>query len=445
MHREYREVTALYLRFTACTALLLCGLAQADPPARTWEFDVKAAGTYKVQVEHLIRNEAPQGTKVTYSITIGTETQARDLDLIANRPFIPLIVEIRHPSKMRVAVSGLSQPELNQTRVYTYEASSVPPGQYFDPARNTFKETGVVRNILEQPAEAIDLARTKLIIDRMIDPTIDVEANLKKIDAMVTSIRMMREFGPANSSRLLALKRYIHESGAWNDYRPFQYDLDDPFGHDIRNKLLSVYVESRKGNCVTMPLFFIILGQRLGLDVTASTAPKHLLVKWKSEAGLWVNLEATSGANPARDVWIRSQMPMTDQAIANGVYLQPLTKKETVAVMATTLAEYYLQQREYEKAIAIADVVLEYHPKNVGTMTLKAAAYGRLVRQRFAGKYPSPSQIPVSERSYYEYLAQNNHLWFAKAEALGWREETKEQEARYLQGIDQARHRRAEH
>src|ERR1700741_894146 len=159
MHREYREATTLYLRFTACTALLFCGLAQAGPPARTLEFAIKAAGTYKVQVEHLISNEAPQGTKVTYSITIGTETQTRDLDLIANRPFIPLIVEIRHPSKMRVAVSGLNQPELNQTRVHTYEASSVPPGQYFDPARNTFKETGVVRNILEQPAEAIDLAR----------------------------------------------------------------------------------------------------------------------------------------------------------------------------------------------------------------------------------------------------------------------------------------------
>lgn len=434
----------MYRRFVACFALLLCEFAQADQPVRTWEFDLKAPGTYKVQVEHPV-NEAPPGTKLTYSIAIGTETQTRKLDLIANRPFIPLIVDIPNPNRMRVAITGLTQPALKHTRVYVYDASSLPPGEYFDPARSDFKEARDIRNILRQRVEEIDLTKTKLIIDRMIDPTIDVEANLKKIDTMAAGIRTMPEFGVSSASKLSALKRYVYEPGEWNDYRPFEYDLDDPFGMNISNKLLPTYLASRKGNCVTMPLLFIVLGQRLGIDVTASTAPKHLLVKWKNEAGTWINLEATSGADPARDVWIRSQMPMTDQAIANGVYLQPLTKKETVAVMATTLAEYYLQQQKHEKAIAIADLVLEYHPKNVGMMTLKAAAYGRLTRRLFAEKYPSPSHIPVNQRNYYHYLAQNNRLWFAKAEALGWREETKEQDARYLQTIDQARQRRIEY
>jgi regulator of sirC expression with transglutaminase-like and TPR domain len=433
----------LYRPYVACIAFLLCASAQAEQSTRAWEFDLKTPGTYKVQVEHSI-NETP-GTKVTYSITVGAETQTRDLDLIVNRPFIPLIVEVPSPRKMRVVITGLTQPALRNTRVYAYDAASVPPGQYFDPARNDFKEVRDIRSILKRPEKEIDLARVKLIIDRMIDPTMEVEANLEKIDTMVARIKAIPDFGVSSTSRLLALKRYLYEPGQWNGYRPFQYDLDDPLGQKIRNKLLPSYLDSKKGNCVTMPLLFIVLGQRLGIDVTASTAPKHLLVKWKNEAGAWINLEATSGASPTRDVWIRSQMPMTDQAIANGAYLQPLTKKETVAVMAATLAEHYLQQQDYEKAIAIADLVLEYHPKNVGTMTLKAASYGLLVRKHFAERYPSPSQIPVSQRGYFEYLAHNNRLWFAKAEALGWREETKEQEARYLQTIDQARQRRAQY
>ncbi len=34
-----------------------------------------------------------------------------------------------------------------------------------------------------------------------------------------------------------------------------------------------------------MPFLFIILGQKLGLDVTASTAPEHVFVKYRDDMG----------------------------------------------------------------------------------------------------------------------------------------------------------------
>jgi regulator of sirC expression with transglutaminase-like and TPR domain len=209
-------------------------------------------------------------------------------------------------------------------------------------------------------------------------------------------------------------------------------------GTNISNKLLPTYLKSRKGNCVTMPFLFILLGQKLGIELTATSAPKHILVKWKNEAGNWINLETTSGANPARDVWLRGQFPMTDEALKNGVYLQPLSKKETVALMASTLAEYYFEQQQYEKAIAISDVILEYYPKDVLRMTLKASAYGRLARKHFVAKYPTPAHVPSNERGYFSYLGLNNRQWFAMAESLGWREESKEDDEKYLQRIQKA-------
>lgn len=310
-------------------------------------------------------------------------------------------------------------------------------------AKSNFREAESIRAILEHPAEEIDLARTKLAIDKMIDPTIDVEANLKKFDEMVARVRAMPGFGASTTSRLMALQRFIYEPGPWNDHRPFQYDLDDPLGKNITNKLLPTYLESMKGNCVTMPFLFIILGQRLGIDLTAATAPKHILVKWKNETGSWINLETTSGANPARDVWIRSQFPMTEEALANGVYLQPLGKKETAALMASTLAEHYFYQQQYEKAIAISDLILEHYPKDVLRMTLKAVAYGRLVQKHFMAKYPTPAQIPPDERGYFAYLDLNHRQWFAMAESLGWREERQEDDERYLQRIQRAREEKA--
>lgn len=119
----------------------------------------------------------------------------------------------------------------------------------------------------------------------------------------------------------------------------------------------------------------------------------------------------------------------------------PPPKPETAALIATTFAEHLFAQGQYDKAITIADLVLEHYPKSVGTMVLKAASFGRLRRERFIAKYPSPAQIPPTERGYFQYLSVNNQRWYAQAEALGWREESSEEQQNYLQKIDQARQR----
>lgn len=292
-----------------------------------------------------------------------------------------------------------------------------------------------IRSILEMPDSQIDLARAKLAIDKMIDPSIDVEANLTAIESAVIQIKAMLPPDASREAKLDALRTYLYSAVPWNNQQPYRYDLNDPLGRKIANKLLQNYLASKKGNCVSMPILFIILGQRLGLDVTAALAPLHVLVKYRDGAGKYINLEATSGANPTRDIWYQQQLPMTDKAIANGVYLRPLSKKETVATMALTLAENDMAQHQYEQAIDVADLVLEYSPKSVDAMLHKGTASARLIKEHFAKKYPSPSLIPQAERPYFEHLVQDNQYWFQKAEALGWREPTQTEEAKYLQSV----------
>jgi regulator of sirC expression with transglutaminase-like and TPR domain len=296
-----------------------------------------------------------------------------------------------------------------------------------------------IRTILELPDNQIDLGKAKLVIDKLIDPTINIKANRKKIDSMLAEIKAMLPAYASNSDKLQALKTYLYSAGSWNGYQPYKYDFDDPLGLEVSHKLLPNYLVTKKGNCVSMPLLFIILGQRLGLGMTAAVAPMHIFVKLRDDLGNQINLEATSGANPARDVWIRQQIPMTDDAVANGVYLSPLSKKETVALMAETLIEYDMQQREYEKAIEASDLVLEYSPKAVDAMIHKGAAYARLIKEQFISQYPSPNLIPQEKRAYYEYLDRNNRLWYAKAEELGWREPTEANEAQYQQTVNRAK------
>ena len=300
-----------------------------------------------------------------------------------------------------------------------------------------FSEAERISDLLDQAEDQIDFARTKLTIDKIIDPTIDIEGTLKQIHRMVEHIRTMLGSNPTSKDKVLAIKKYLYEVGPWNDSRPYRYDFDDPLGTKISNKLLSNYMASRKGNCVSMPFLFIILGQKLGIDVTASTAPLHVLVKYTdTETGITVNLETTSGANPTRDEWYRKQMPMTDEAIANGLYLQKLSKKETAVVMATILAEYYFERHELEKTIIISDIQLAHYPKYDVAMLTKGSSFYLLLEREFVKKYPNPNMIPINERARLKYLSDSNRFWFEKAESLGWREPRKDHEADYLRTVE---------
>lgn len=411
--------------------------------ARTWEFDLRTPGTYKVQIEHKIA-ESP-GTKVSYTISIGNDTKTREFDLVANRPFFPLVADVPTPKKMRVAINGLSDAALKETRVYAYNADHVPYWEYFDPAKdNGLQEIEQVRRLLALPEEKLDLARFKLAIDKLVSPDADIAKALKELDGMVRKIKAMPEYGPSPTNRAIALQRFIYDAGPWNGHGPFLYDFDDPLGETPSNKLLTTYLASRRGNCVTMPLLFIILGQKLGIHVTATTAPNHILVKFRNELGIWLDLEATSGANPIRTDWLQQQMPrMTDRAIENGAYLQVLTKKETAVLMAGLLTEHYFKQEQYQRVIAAADLLLQYYPKDVLMMARKAAAYGRLSQRYFAERMRLSAKIPPAPTWYYEHLMRNNHLWFRKAEALGWSEETKQERQEYLRRIKDATDERA--
>jgi regulator of sirC expression with transglutaminase-like and TPR domain len=172
----------------------------------------------------------------------------------------------------------------------------------FRPARaqRLDRDLQTLRFFLTRPEPELDLARAKLTIDRMVDPAVDVDATLRQLDTMAANVR--RSAGLlANSLRTLGvLRSYLYDAGSWNDQRPFQFDLDDPLGHRLANKLLHNHLRTKKGNCVSMPALYVLLGQKLGLDITFALAPSHVLAKFRDETGRWINVEAVSGGHPKR-------------------------------------------------------------------------------------------------------------------------------------------------
>ncbi len=277
-----------------------------------------------------------------------------------------------------------------------------------------------VRDILSLEDARLDYSHAKLALDRLVEPDTATTVIMATLDRMVEDARCLAGPLPTPDVQIAALHRLIYDAGAWNDHRPFAYDHADPLGQRIGNKLLATYLATRRGNCVSMPALFLILAERLGLDVTLARAPLHVFLHYRREDGRVLNLEATSGGHPARDDWYRQQMPMSDRAVASGLYLRSLPKRECVALLATTVLEHLIEQRRFTEALAVSEIILRHAPHDAYTMVKQGSVYGELIEAEFTRKYRAPALIPGPLRWRYLTLARKNLAAFQAAEALGW-------------------------
>lgn len=281
--------------------------------------------------------------------------------------------------------------------------------------------------LLQSPQADLDFAEAKLAIDAFVDPSIDSEAATAEIDRMAMVVEKMiatlPEAEATSLERMKALRAFLYEPGWWNDHQPFRYDLEDPLGQKIGAQSLTNYLKTRKGNCISMPMLFLALGESIGLDLTLSTAPLHVFVKWtEAETGKIWNLETTSGGGFTRDEHYRKLLPMTDEAIGNGVYLKTLSRKEALGVMASAVLDDLLRRGRYEDAVVVADVLIAANPADTYALVKKGTAYYRLLERDFIRKYPKESDIPADQIAYANELYRANRDAFVRAEALGWRE-----------------------
>lgn len=268
-----------------------------------------------------------------------------------------------------------------------------------------------------------DLLDVKLSVDQMVDPTTNAQAVTSMIDRMADDVKTMAGGNAMSAETLTALKRYLYEAGAWNDNRLFQYDLDDPLGEKPANRLLQRYLTTRRGNCITMPMLMLFVGQRLGLKMTLAEAPLHVFVKYIDDDGAAWNLEATSGGGFTRDAWYRQKLPMSDKAVANGVYLRSLSHEESAALIASFLVEHQIDAGAFENAISVSDVLLQHYPTFAYGLVKKGSAYRGLLRREVAGKYTRMEDIPADLKVKADQWYGQNMQAFAKAEAMGWRQD----------------------
>lgn len=265
-----------------------------------------------------------------------------------------------------------------------------------------------VRAIISVPDGQLDYTTSKLALDRLIEPSFDEAAIRRELDNFAAQARVIAGPNATDEVKLNAVRRVIYRAGFWNGQNPFAYDMADPLGLNVHNKLLSTYLRTRRGNCVSMPTLFLILADRLGLNVSFATAPLHVFIRYTDPQGSAFNIETTSGANLVRPEFLRRNFPMTDRAIETGLFLRTLARREAVSLMATTVMEWTLVNGRFQEAIEIADAILAHSPRDGYTMAKRGHAWGELLRIECVERFSSRAAMPAPIQAHCDRLQANN-------------------------------------
>lgn len=277
-----------------------------------------------------------------------------------------------------------------------------------------------LRALLSAEEDQVDLAWSKLVIDGLISD-VDMQVTSEHLRNLADQAQVIAGPAASDQAKLAALRKVIYEPGPWNESRPFSYDFENPNGRLARNKTLQEYIQTRKGNCVNMPILFMLVGELMGLNMNITTAPRHVFVQIEDTgSGEVIHLEPTSGAFRQRIVWQRKVLPMTDRAIETGMYMKRLSKREQIVVMAETLLQALKEQENHPERIEITELMLEVMPQFDIALLHRQDAFQTAIEQEFQTKYPTPDRIPPELYPVFVQFAQWRNAALNRLYSLGW-------------------------
>jgi hypothetical protein len=230
----------------------------------------------------------------------------------------------------------------------------------------------------------IDFKRAVFISENAyLNDSLNYDTYKNQIDTITNKLKWLikaKRIEHFKTAGQYAIYSYLCEPTIINDSITYKYDFEDFMGYEKwTNMFVTKLMSSKKGNCHSLPIFFKILSEEMGVEAFLSEAPSHLYIKHKDEEGKWVNIELTNGGFSS-DAWIISSMGISAEAIKSGIYMSPLTLKESVANCLYDLAMGYKEKYGYDKTVEmICDKVIEYYPSCIMAYMLKS---DNLVKKR---------------------------------------------------------------
>ncbi len=123
----------------------------------------------------------------------------------------------------------------------------------------------------------IDLFRAGLLVARLDNEEVDVDAYCQELDEMAAELNASLGEDADDAAKLAALKNYLFKENGFHGSRGDFYNR--------ANSYLNEVLDDREGLPITLSVVYLELARRIGLDVVGVGLPGHFIVAYVPPEG----------------------------------------------------------------------------------------------------------------------------------------------------------------
>jgi regulator of sirC expression with transglutaminase-like and TPR domain len=217
---------------------------------------------------------------------------------------------------------------------------------------------------LQPKEDDIDLLHAALLIARLDNDELDVDAYRKACDRLVRELRAELPKKLDEQGKIAALNKYLFTECGFHGSRSDYYHRSNSYLNDV--------IDDREGLPITLSVLYIELARRIGVKVVGVGLPGHFVVKHIPAKGEPQLIDVfDSGRLMSREDAEKRVKDITDQPLKEE-HLAPASKKAIIVRMLHNLMGIARSERDAEGMLRYVDAMVAVDPKSGEERWLRA-------------------------------------------------------------------------
>jgi len=218
----------------------------------------------------------------------------------------------------------------------------------------------------------------------------------------------------------------------WRVHKPYKYDFNDFKGDkDWTNMFVTKLLNTRRGQCHSLPLLYLIFAEELKTKAWLSLAPEHSFIIFSDNAVKNLYFFETTNGNPVSDNFLLESGFITSQALKNRIYLDTLNKNGLIASCLADLIMGYTNKFGYDNFIdSMVETLLKIYPNSIQGQIFKAdllalqlnwsAKQKHLISVNQFSQYPEVNNFYTLLMQQYDYIDNMGYMQMPKDRYESW-------------------------
>jgi regulator of sirC expression with transglutaminase-like and TPR domain len=218
-----------------------------------------------------------------------------------------------------------------------------------------------VDRLLSLREDQISLDLVALSLSKGSFPNLKIRAYRQKIDGLAREVQSLAGGSENPEARINALNAVLFQREGYT------YDPDVSAGKKKGNPAhLNTLLDTKRGTCLTLPLLYMSVAQRLRYPIRPVMVPGHCFLRYLAPDSRVINIEATARGESYPDDFYIHALSVEEKSLKIGSYMRTLSYREYLAVIVDDSATAFNENGAVGRAVDYEKTAVQLDPLCAG-------------------------------------------------------------------------------